>query len=129
MDFRTMSDLDLADLAAFAAVAQQRSFRGAAVLRGVAASTLSEAVRRLEARLGLRLLNRTTRSVTPTEAGKRLLERLVPALGEVTAPVHEVNSFRDSPTGTLRLNVPTIVARLARYPGGLNRGIPKTAVL
>ncbi|HEY8014190.1 MAG TPA: LysR family transcriptional regulator, partial [Dongiaceae bacterium] len=57
-----MSDLDLADLAAFAAVAQQRSFRGAAALRGVSASTLSEAVRRLEARLDLRLLNRTTRS-------------------------------------------------------------------
>ena len=73
-----MPELDLADLAAFAAVAQQRSFRGAAALRGVSASTLSEAVRRLEARLDLRLLNRTTRSVTPTEAGTRLLERLLP---------------------------------------------------
>ena len=55
-----------------------RSFRGAATLRGVSASTLSEAVRRLEARLDLRLLNRTTRSVTPTEAGTQLLERLRP---------------------------------------------------
>jgi DNA-binding transcriptional LysR family regulator len=106
-----MADLDLADLDAFAAVARHRSFRGAAAVRGVSASTLSEAVRRLEARLGVRLLNRTTRSVTPTEAGARLLERLAPALGEVVAALDVVNSFRDSPTGTLRLNVPTIVAR------------------
>ena len=92
-----MPELDLADLAAFAAVAQQRSFRGAAALRGVSASTLSEAVRRLEARLDLRLLNRTTRSVTPTEAGARLLERLLPALGEVSAALDAVNGFRDIP--------------------------------
>jgi DNA-binding transcriptional LysR family regulator len=106
-----MAELDLADLDAFAAVARHRSFRGAAKVRGVSASTLSEAVRRLEARLGVRLLNRTTRSVTPTEAGARLLERLAPALGEVVAALDVVNSFRDSPTGTLRLNVPSIVAR------------------
>src|SRR5882757_4637821 len=111
-----MPESDLADLAAFAAVAQQRSFRGAAALRGVSASTLSEAVRRLEARLDLRLLNRTTRSVTPTEAGTRLLERLMPALGEVTAAVDAVNGFRDSPTGTLKLNVPGAVARLILPP-------------
>lgn len=111
-----MADPDLADLDAFAAVARQRSFRGAAKLRGVSASTLSEAIRRLEARLGVRLLNRTTRSVTPTEAGSRLLERLVPALGEVGAALDAVNSFRDSPTGTLRLNVPTVVARLVLPP-------------
>src|SRR6185369_9814283 len=107
---------DLADLDAFAAVARARSFRGAAKLRGVSASALSEAVRRLEARLGVRLLNRTTRSVTPTEAGTRLLERLAPALGEVAAALDAVNSFRDSPTGTLRLNVPTIVARVVLPP-------------
>jgi DNA-binding transcriptional LysR family regulator len=111
-----MSELDLADLNAFAAVARQRSFRGAATRRGVSASTLSEAVRRLEARLGVRLLNRTTRSVTPTEAGTRLLERLVPALGAVSAALDAVNGFRDSPSGTLRLNVPTIVARLILPP-------------
>ena len=111
-----MTEPNLTDLDAFTTVARYRSFRGAAVRRGVSASTLSEAVRRLERRLGLRLLNRTTRSVTPTEAGKRLLERLVPALGEVTAALDEVNSFRDSPTGTLRLNVPTIVARLVLPP-------------
>src|SRR5258708_39812920 len=77
--FRTMSDANLADLDAFAAVARQRSFRGAATLRGASASGLSEAVRRLEARLRVRLLNRTTPSVTPTEVGAHLLERLGPA--------------------------------------------------
>ncbi len=102
---------DLADLDAFVAVAQARSFRGAAARRGVSASSLSEALRRLEARLGVRLLNRTTRSVTPTEAGERLLERLAPALGEVAGALDAVNSFRNSPQGTLRLNVPVIVAR------------------
>ncbi len=107
-----MRDPDLADLDAFAAVARARSFRSVARLRGVSASSLSEALRRLEARLGVRLLNRTTRSVTPTEAGQRLLERLTPALGEVAAALDAVNSFRDSPTGTLRLNVPGAVARL-----------------
>src|SRR5215207_5394750 len=107
-----MSNVDLADLEAFAAVARSRSFRSVARLRGVSASSLSEALRRLETRLGVRLLNRTTRSVTPTEAGQRLLERLSPALSEVTAALDAVNGFRDSPTGTLRLNVPTAVARL-----------------
>lgn len=107
-----MAEPDLADLEVFAAVARARSFRSVARLRGVSASSLSEALRRLETRLGVRLLNRTTRSVTPTEAGQRLLERLVPALGEVTAALDVVNGFRDSPTGTLRLNVPGAVARL-----------------
>lgn len=106
-----MTGPDLGDLDAFTAVARTRSFRGAAALRGVSASSLSEAVRRLESRLGVRLLNRTTRSVTPTEAGRKLMDRLVPALGEVSAALDQVNVFRDSPTGTLRLNVPTIVAR------------------
>lgn len=70
-----MNTPDLADLDAFAAVARARGFRGAALRRNVSASGLSEAVRRLEAQLGVRLLNRTTRSVTPTEAGQRLLDR------------------------------------------------------
>jgi DNA-binding transcriptional LysR family regulator len=106
-----MSSPDLSDLDAFVAVARARSFRGAAGLRGVSASSLSDALRRLETRLGVRLLNRTTRSVTPTEAGERLLERLGPALGEIAGALDAVNSVRDSPTGTLRLNVPTIVGR------------------
>ena len=118
---------DLGDLNAFLAVAQARGFRDAARTSGVSASTLSEAVRRLETRLGVRLLHRTTRSVTPTEAGTRLIERLTPALGEVAAALELVNEFRDQPAGTLRLNVPVSAARLvlpailpgflAAYPG------------
>jgi DNA-binding transcriptional LysR family regulator len=111
-----MSESNLADLDAFAAVARQRSFRGAALLRGTSASGLSEAVRRLETRLGVRLLNRTTRSVTPTEAGASLLERLSPALGEVVAALDAVDRHRDSIAGTLRLNVPIVVARLILPP-------------
>jgi DNA-binding transcriptional LysR family regulator len=107
-----MPEPDLADLDAFAAVARARSFRRAAELRGVSPSGLSEAVRRLEERLGLGLLVRTTRSVTPTEAGARLLERLGPALGEVRAAIEAIGDFRGGATGTLRLNVPTIIARL-----------------
>lgn len=111
-----MADPDLADLDAFVAVARARSFRGAAALRAVSASSLSEALRRLEARLGVRLLNRTTRSVTPTEAGEVLLARLSPVFGEITAALDGINSFRDSPRGTLRLNVPTIIARCILPP-------------
>jgi DNA-binding transcriptional LysR family regulator len=103
---------DLNDLSAFASVAQAGGFREAARLGRVSASSLSEAVRRLEARLGVRLLNRTTRSVAPTEAGARLLERLRPALGEVEAAMDVVNAFRDRPVGTLRLNVPGAAAHL-----------------
>lgn len=106
-----MNQFPLVDLDAFAMVAHERSFRGAARKRGVSASSLSEAVRRLEERLGVRLLNRTTRSVTPTEAGTRLLERLAVPLGEIASALDQANNFRDSPIGTLRLNVPGIVAR------------------
>lgn len=113
---------DLSDLNAFLAVADARGFRDAARRVGSSASTLSEAVRRLETRLGVRLLHRTTRSVTPTEAGTRLIERLAPALGEVEAALDLVNLFRDRPAGTLRLNVPVSAARLvlpAILPGFL----------
>src|SRR5277367_2050229 len=103
---------DLNDLSDFVSVARAHGFRDAARLSGVSASSLSEAVRRLEAKLGVRLLNRTTRSIAPTEAGARLLERLVPALGEIDAAIDVVNAFRDRPAGTLRLNVPATVARL-----------------
>ena len=103
---------DLQDLFAFLAVVQAGGFREGARASGTSASSLSEAVRRLETRLGVRLLNRTTRSVVPTEAGARLAERLVPALGEVEAALDVVDSFRDRPTGTLRLNVPANVSRL-----------------
>ncbi|MDM9644891.1 LysR family transcriptional regulator [Rhizobium sp. S163] len=106
-----MDDLPLSDLDAFTAIARERSFRAAARKRGVSASSLSDSLRRLEERLGVRLLNRTTRSVTPTEAGQRLLERLAPALGEVASALGQLDSFREGPSGTLRLNVPTIAAR------------------
>jgi DNA-binding transcriptional LysR family regulator len=103
---------ELDGLAAFVSVAKAKGFREAARTNGVSASSLSEAVGRLESRLGVRLLNRTTRTVAPTEAGARLLERLVPALGEIEAAIDVVNAFRDRPAGTLRLNVPANVARM-----------------
>ena len=103
---------DLTDLTSFAAVARAGGFREAARLGGGSASGFSEAVSRLEARLGVRLLHRTTRSVAPTEAGARLLERLGPALGEVAAALDVVNGFRDRPAGTLRLNVAVSASRL-----------------
>lgn len=122
-----MADLPLADLDVFMAVARERNFRAAARKRQVSASSLSEALRRLEERLGVRLLNRTTRSVTLTEAGEQLMERLSPALGEVASALDQIGSFRDSATGTLRLNVATVVAKvvlpdivadfLKAYPG------------
>jgi DNA-binding transcriptional LysR family regulator len=104
--------VDLADLNAFLAVARAGGFRDGARASGLSASGLSDAVRRLEAKLGVRLLNRTTRSVVPTDAGRSLLERLGPALSEVEAALDVVNVFRDRPAGTLRLNVPVSAARL-----------------
>ena len=105
-------EMDLSDLNAFLAVARAKGFRDGARASGGSASGLSEAVRRLETQLGVRLLNRTTRSVVPTEAGQRLLERLGPALNEVQAALDVVNGFRNRPAGTLRLNVPVSAARL-----------------
>jgi DNA-binding transcriptional LysR family regulator len=93
-------------------VTRAKGFRDAARATGSSASGLSEAVRRLETTLGVRLLNRTTRSVRPTEAGERLLERLGPALAEVEAAIDAMNNFRDRPAGSLRLNVPVSAARL-----------------
>lgn len=104
--------VDLGELNAFVTVARAGGFRDGARASGVSASGLSEAVTRLEAQLGVRLLNRTTRTVVPTEAGQRLLERLGPAFAEVEAAVDVVNNYRDRPAGTLRLNVPVSAARL-----------------
>jgi DNA-binding transcriptional LysR family regulator len=104
--------IDLRDLNAFVAVARARGFRDGARASGGSPSGLSEAVRRLETQLGVRLLHRTTRSVMPTEAGERLLERLGPALSEVEASLDAVNSIGGSPVGALRLNVPVSAARL-----------------
>src|ERR1700675_5085006 len=104
---------DLGDLNAFLAVARAKGFRDGARASGGSGSGLSEAVRRLETQLGVRLLHRTTRSVVPTEAGQRLLERLGPALNEVQAALDVVSGFRSRPAGTLRLNVPVSAAPLA----------------
>jgi len=103
---------DIQDLLAFMAVVNAGGFREGARASGKSASSLSDAVRRLETRLGVRLLNRTTRSVAPTEAGARLMERIVPALGEVESALDVVNEFRNRPSGTLKLNVPVSAARL-----------------
>ncbi|MEY8711348.1 MULTISPECIES: LysR family transcriptional regulator [Mangrovibacter] len=104
--------IDLHELDAFEAVARHRSFRKAAAERGVSASALSHALRGLEERLGVRLLHRTTRSVTPTEAGHRLLARLAPALRDVADALSDVTALQAVPTGTLRLNVPRPAAWL-----------------
>jgi DNA-binding transcriptional LysR family regulator len=104
--------VDPGELGLFVEVARAGGFREAARVNGRSASWLSEAIRRLEDQLGVRLLNRTTRSVVPTEAGARLLERLGPAFAEMEAAVDVVNGYRDRPAGTLRLNVPTVAARL-----------------
>ncbi|GAB2177332.1 LysR family transcriptional regulator [Dongia sp. agr-C8] len=102
----------LNDLTAFVAVATHRSFRGAADELGTAPSTLSHAMRGLEERLGVRLLNRTTRSVAPTEAGFRLLGNLQPALAAVDDALDGVASFRGKIAGTVRINAPRLAAAL-----------------
>ncbi|MGD0491436.1 MAG: LysR family transcriptional regulator [Steroidobacteraceae bacterium] len=104
--------MELNDLAAFVSVVRAGGFRDAARISGVSASSLSIAVRRLESRLGLRLLNRTTRSVAPTEAGLRLVDKLTPLFSEMEAALDVLNVFRDKPTGTLKLNVPSSAARI-----------------
>jgi DNA-binding transcriptional LysR family regulator len=107
---------DMRDLLAFLAVMQAGGFREAARAGNGSASQLSDAVKRLETELGVRLLHRTTRSVSATEAGESLAERLTPALAEVQASLDVVNHFRDSPAGVLRLNVPANVARAVLPP-------------
>lgn len=102
----------LNDLKAFAAVAKYRSFRKAADELGLSPSSLSHVVRTLERNLGVRLLNRTTRSVAPTEAGERLLLLLGPTLRDLQAALDEVASFRGLPGGTLRINANETAARL-----------------
>jgi len=94
---------DLADLTAFVAVADQLSFRGAASRLGVTPSALSHSMRQLEERLGMRLLNRTTRSVSVTDAGLRLLERLRPAVSEIAGALEDLNQERQRPVGRLRI--------------------------
>ncbi|MGN8342648.1 LysR family transcriptional regulator [Pseudomonas sp. SMV71] len=104
--------LSLSDVRALALIVGHRSFRKAADELGLSASTLSHLIRTLEARLGIRLLNRTTRSVAPTAAGERLLSRLNPVLREFALAVDEVNKYRDLPSGTLRINASDQAARV-----------------
>ncbi|HKT20273.1 MAG TPA: LysR family transcriptional regulator [Stellaceae bacterium] len=93
------------EFSAFIAVAEQRNFTKAARQIGISTATLSQTIRALEERLGVRLLNRTTRSVSPTEAGETLLARLKPVLDDYEAAIDSVNQFRDTPAGIVRLTV------------------------
>lgn len=111
-----MDRLDLQALDSFAAVARHRNFRRAAIERGVSASTLSQAVRELETRMGVRLLNRTTRSVALTDAGAALLKRLEPALTEIGEAVTEARSAQAEPAGPLRINAPEPAVELVLAP-------------
>lgn len=105
-----MRTTDLSELAAFDAVARHRSFRRAGEERGVTASAISHAVGNLEARVGIRLLNRTTRSVSLTDAGAMLLAQLSPAFGEIGSALDALNQFRDTPFGKVRINAPNSIA-------------------
>jgi DNA-binding transcriptional LysR family regulator len=106
----------LAEMNAFVAVAEQRSFAKAAVQLDISRSRLSETISALEARLGVRLLSRTTRSVAPTAAGERLLTRLRPLLDDFAGALDSINTFRDKPAGLLRLTVPPPVASFMLGP-------------
>jgi len=110
-----MRGSDYAELKAFAAVAEHGNFARAAARLGISPSALSQTIRTLEERMGIRLLNRTTRSVAPSEAGQRLLARLLPALADLDQAVADVSALRDTPAGLLRINAPrvAIVHRLA----------------
>jgi len=111
-----MRATDLSELAAFDAVARHRNFRRAGEERGVTASAISHAVSNLEARVGIRLLNRTTRSVSLTDAGARLLSQLSPAFGEIGSALDALNQYRDTPFGKVRINAPNSIARFVFGP-------------
>lgn len=111
-----MRATDLSELAAFEAVARHRSFRKASEERGVTASAISHAVSDLEARVGIRLLNRTTRSVSTTDAGAMLLAQLSPALGEIGSALDALNQYRETPFGKVRINAPNSIAPFVLGP-------------
>ena len=113
----------LADLAAFVTVARELSFTRAASQLGMTQSSLSHAIRRLEGRLGLRLLSRTTRSVAPTEAGERLLRTLRPAFEGIDAELESLTSLRDKPEGSIRITTAEHAAQTILLPG-LQRLLP-----
>ena len=104
------------ELLSFVEVARLRSFRQAAIKLGLSPSALSHTVRSLEQRLRVKLLNRTTRSVSPTEAGGLLLERIAPAFEEVSSAVHAVQALQTQPAGIVRLNVPSLAAHMLVPP-------------
>ena len=105
-----MRGSDYAELKAFAAVVAHGSFARAAEDLRISASTLSQTIRQLETRLGLRLLNRTTRSLSLTEAGARLHARFAPAMAEMKAAVGDATALRDTPAGVLRVHMPSVAA-------------------
>ncbi|OKP49949.1 LysR family transcriptional regulator [Serratia marcescens] len=105
-----MRGSDFAELRAFAAIVEHGGFARAAAHLGMSASALSQTLRNLETRLGVRLLNRTTRSVAPTEAGAQMLARLLPAMEEIDAAVAQAVARRQNPSGRLRLNVTRLAA-------------------
>jgi len=108
--------IDPSDLATFLAIARHRSFRAAATELGVSASALSHALRNIEERLDLRLINRTTRSVALTEAGSRLFARISPAFRDIDDALEDLNSFRGKPAGTLRFSAARQSAQLVLLP-------------
>src|SRR5689334_11533606 len=107
---------EMADLTAFLVVAEERSFTRAAAKLGMTQSALSQVMRRLETRLGLRLLTRTTRSVAPTEAGERLLQTLTPALASLDASLAALSELRDKPAGTIRITSVEHAAKTIIWP-------------
>jgi DNA-binding transcriptional LysR family regulator len=111
-----MSTDSLDVLAAFVAVAEERSFTKAAVRLGVSTSALSHAIRGLEERLGVRLLARTTRSVAPTEAGDQLLAQVGPALGHIRTALHGIGRLRERPAGRVRVVMPRLAASMVLLP-------------
>ena len=111
-----MSPLDLNDLAAFLAVARERSFTRAAAQLGVSQSALSQTIRGLEARLGLRLLTSTTRSVATTEAGERLQRAAGPRLDEISAELDALSELREKPSGTIRITTHDHALRSVLWP-------------
>ena len=121
-----MLETGLFELNAVAAISAHRSFRAAATELGISPSALSHAIAGLEKRLGVRLINRTTRSVSLSQAGERFLARVSPALREIAGAMEDVNAFRATPTGSLRINTkeraahqilrPVVAKYLRRYP-------------
>ncbi len=111
-----MRGTEFAELSAFVAVAEHNNFARAAAGLGLAPSTISQTIRMLEERLAVRLFNRTTRSVSLTDAGEKLLARIRPAITEIDSAVEELNEFRSTPSGTLRLSVSSVAAQIVLAP-------------